>query len=69
MQIGVKMTGGCTTVLAGGEGLFNLEVTGPGLVILESLSFRRLRKLFWSPDARTKKQKGGNGGGAASSAA
>jgi uncharacterized protein (AIM24 family) len=55
----VRLAGGCYTVFAGGEGAFNLIMTGPGLVILESLSIRRLRKLFQNPDGRKKKQKGG----------
>lgn len=58
----VRLAGGCATVFLGGEGLFNVVLRGPGLVVLESLSIRKLRKLFGPPE-RKKKSKGNVGGG------
>lgn len=39
----VTCLGGCTMICCGGMGLFNVVVTGPGLVIVQSLSLERLR--------------------------
>jgi uncharacterized protein (AIM24 family) len=42
----VRFAGGCATVVCGGEGFLNTVLKGPGLVILESFSIKKLRDLF-----------------------
>ena len=51
----VVMIPGCFNCCCGGEGLFNTQIVGPGLVIVESMALGRLRKAV-APA-------GGNGGG------
>ena len=54
--VGVEIRGAGTgmAMLCAGEGLFNTVLTGPGLVILESLPIGKLRKLFPRPPKRSK---------------
>jgi uncharacterized protein (AIM24 family) len=40
---GIKRTGGCCVCCCGGEGMFNTTLTGPGLVILQSMSFEKYK--------------------------
>ena len=40
----VRRTGGCLICCCGGEGLFNTCLTGPGLVIVQTMSRDRLRQ-------------------------
>lgn len=40
----VQTTGGCITCCCGGEGLFNTKITGPGLVMVQSMPLRRLQE-------------------------
>lgn len=51
----VRQTGGCLMCCCGGMGLFNVVLTGPGLVIVQSLSIEKLRWAIGSA--------GGGGGG------
>lgn len=52
-QEGVKLSlaaaGGCCTLCCGGEGLFNTKVEGPGLVIVQSMSFEKYRAALAPP--------------------
>ena len=50
----MRLAGGCATVCVGGEGLFNMVLQGPGLVILESMSIRKVRKLFSAGEKKKK---------------
>jgi uncharacterized protein (AIM24 family) len=43
VSYGVQRVRGCTACCCGGEGLFNTELTGPGLVIVHSMALGRLR--------------------------
>lgn len=56
VRVDVKMTGGCSTMCCGGEGLFNTTLKGPGLVVLTSMSIEKIRRLFPAP-APVKKEK------------
>lgn len=57
----VALAGNCCMVCCGGEGMFNTKLTGPGLVILQSMPFEKLAKaiaaLMPPPN-----QQGANGG-------
>lgn len=44
VKFGLKRTGGCCVCCCGGEGLFNTALTGPGLVILQSMSFEKYKQ-------------------------
>lgn len=46
VTVDVKMTGGCSVMCCGGEGLFNTELVGPGEVWLSSMPIEKLRRLF-----------------------
>ena len=41
VKLSVRAAGGCCTMCFGGEGFFNSVLEGPGLVILESMSFMK----------------------------
>jgi len=57
----VKMIGGCMNCCCGGQGLFNTQIVGPGLVITESMALTRLRAALRIPNGGG----GGDSGGAA----
>jgi len=59
----VKTVGSCLTCCLGGEGCFNTEMTGPGVVYLQTLSYEKLIKLLVKPQANGGKKKGGEEGG------
>lgn len=63
-QYGVKSTGGCVTCCCGGEGLFNTTLTGPGTVLVNSMSLHRMRYTFgyYDDQGRPQKKKSGAGG-------
>lgn len=42
----VRRAGSCATMLFGGEGAFNTELTGPGMVWVQTISYDGLAKLF-----------------------
>ncbi len=58
----IKMVGGFTNALFGGEGLFLANLTGPGKVYLQSLPLSRLADRIL---AGAKRSKGGRAGGVA----
>ena len=60
----VKTTGGCVTCCCGGEGLFNTKITGPGLVIIQSMSKHRLIKSLGIMHGGGGGSSGGGAGGA-----
>jgi uncharacterized protein (AIM24 family) len=64
VQADVRLAGGCATVCVGGEGIFNTVLKGPGLVILESMSVKKLRKLFTQPPKKSRKNRSNPGGSA-----
>merc|ERR1711871_326700 len=41
VQYDVALAGGCCSICCGGEGMFNTKLAGPGLVILQSMSWRK----------------------------
>ena len=42
-KYGVQLAGGCMACCCGGEGMFNTSVTGPGIVLIHSMSLSRMR--------------------------
>jgi len=54
VEIDIRQTGGCFMCCCGGMGLFNAVLTGPGLVMLHTMSMQKMAKLVPS---------GGGGGG------
>lgn len=49
VKISIKRAGGCCTMCCGGEGLFNTKVKGPGLVIVQSMSFEKYKAALVPP--------------------
>ncbi|KAJ3269618.1 hypothetical protein HDV01_001179 [Terramyces sp. JEL0728] len=49
VQYGSKKVEGCLTCCCGGEGLFNFQLTGPGLIMIQSMSKERLKAIFPPP--------------------
>lgn len=47
----IQFVGGIKTALFGGEGLFLATLTGPGKVIIQSMTLEKLRRQFASPTA------------------
>eukprot|EP00747_Dinoflagellata_sp_TGD_P032956 gnl/TRDRNA2_/TRDRNA2_136312_c2_seq1.p1 gnl/TRDRNA2_/TRDRNA2_136312_c2~~gnl/TRDRNA2_/TRDRNA2_136312_c2_seq1.p1 ORF type:complete len:236 (-),score=40.51 gnl/TRDRNA2_/TRDRNA2_136312_c2_seq1:197-802(-) len=43
VQLGIRRAGGCMVCCCAGQGLFNAVLTGPGLVMLHSMSLGKLR--------------------------
>ena len=41
VQFEVQLAGNCMTVCCGGMGLFNTKVTGPGMVVIQSMPFEK----------------------------
>jgi uncharacterized protein (AIM24 family) len=41
VKLGVRTAGGCCTCCCGGEGMFNTTLEGPGMVIIQSMSFEK----------------------------
>lgn len=65
-KYGVQRVRGCLTCCCGGEGLFNTKITGPGLVIVQSMSQTRLRQaLFMGAGGANSGGSGGGGEGGA----
>lgn len=44
VKMSVVAAGGCCTMCCGGEGMFNTQLEGPGLVIVQSMSFEKYRR-------------------------
>lgn len=55
--LGIRVSGGCCTCCCAGEGLFLTTITGPGMVILQSMSFEKYKAAVAPP------VQGGAGGG------
>jgi len=49
VKLSIKKAGGCMTMCCGGEGFFNSVLQGPGLVILQSMSFEKYRAAVAPP--------------------
>ncbi len=62
VQYGTQKAGDCTAMCCGGEGLFNTLLTGPGLVIVQSMSKERLRAAINYPASNSHSQANGGGG-------
>merc|ERR1711874_248891 len=41
-----RMAGGAGMICCGGEGITNVTLTGPGLVILQSMPFEKIREMI-----------------------
>lgn len=50
-----KAAGGCCTMCCGGEGMFNSSLTGPGLVVIQSMSFEKYKDALRPPEVVAKK--------------
>lgn len=55
----VKQAGNCMTMCCGGMGMYNTKVTGPGLVIIQSMPFEKAAATYRA----VMMSKGGKGGG------
>ena len=62
----VKMIPGCMNCCCGGQGMFNTQIVGPGLVITESMALGRLKKALAIPSGGNSNS---NAGGAAAGGA
>lgn len=58
----IRFIGGFTNALFGGEGLFLVKLTGPGLVYLQSLPFSRLADRIISASRTNREESKGIGG-------
>lgn len=58
----VQTVGGCFTCCLGGEGCFSTELTGPGDVYLQSMSYEKLIKILTKPAAPSPPGKAGEVG-------
>merc|ERR1719373_1356505 len=51
VRLSVRQTGGCMVCCCAGQGLFNTELTGPGFVMVHSMSLAKLRTAVGAPQA------------------
>ena len=49
VKMEVRMAGGCFTICCAGEGMFNTVMTGPGRVLIQSMSFEKFRRAIAPP--------------------
>lgn len=49
VKLGVKSTGGCCNCCCGGEGMFNTALTGPGMVVIQSMSEHKYKMAVAPP--------------------
>lgn len=63
-EYGVARVPGCLTCCCGGEGLFNTSLTGPGLVIIHSMSQNRFRQAVGYHGGGSANNDGNDAGGA-----
>jgi uncharacterized protein (AIM24 family) len=54
----VRTAGSCFAMCCGGEGFFNTVLTGPGLVILQSMTVNKLRRALHIPPPPAPQQQG-----------
>jgi len=59
VKVGAKCAGSLMYCFYGGEGFFNTTLTGPGLVVLQSMPFEKLQKLL-TPKAPDQNQLDGD---------
>lgn len=52
VDMGLRAAGGCCMCCFGGEGLFNTTMTGPGTVIMQSMSFERYVRALVPPPSK-----------------
>lgn len=48
-SLGIRTAGGCCTCCFGGEGMFNTTLTGPGHVVVQSMSFEKYKRAVAPP--------------------
>lgn len=53
VKMAVRTTGGCCNMCCGGEGMFNTTLTGPGLIIIQTMSFEKYRAAIVPPTPPT----------------
>lgn len=58
VTLGVSPSGNLCGMCCGGEGIFNTTVTGPGIIVIQSMSFQK-----WYNNVKPPQQDGGDGGG------
>lgn len=49
VKMDIRAAGGCCTMCCGGEGMFVTTLKGPGLVIIQSMSFEKYRLALMPP--------------------
>lgn len=59
VKFGVRTAGGCCSMCFGGEGMFNSTMTGPGLVIVQSMSFEKYKRAVAPPAGHATPGEGG----------
>jgi uncharacterized protein (AIM24 family) len=52
VEMGLRTAGGCCMCCCGGEGLFNTTMTGPGLLVMQSMSFEKYVRALVPPQPR-----------------
>jgi uncharacterized protein (AIM24 family) len=55
-QYEIKRVGGAGMMFFGGQGIFNTHISGPGLVIVQSISLEKMRAALGGPHNRNEKQ-------------
>lgn len=61
VTLDVTLGGGACFCLCGGEGLFLPTLTGPGLIVLESMSFAKTKLAFTPPSSSSMNRSSDNG--------
>lgn len=46
VEVDVTRAGSCAAICCGGEGIYNTALSGPGLVVLTSMSIAKIRNIF-----------------------
>ena len=49
VDMDVRLAGGCFAICCAGEGMFNTVMTGPGRVVIQSMSFEKFRRAIAPP--------------------
>jgi len=63
IEYDVQRVGGFLTCLCGGEGCFNTKLTGPGTIVLQTMSYERLVRMLVKKSDNNAGGGGGDGGG------
>lgn len=69
VNLGIRSSGGCLMCLFSGEGCFQITLTGPGRVVIQSMSFEKLKRAFWGMGGQGNDDGSGGGGDGAAPAA